>query len=486
MRNFFLKLILTFSFCVILFTSCAFLSKGENLKTTEQSDIKKPNIIFYLADDQDIYDYGCYGNDKVKTPAVDKLAKEGILFESAFTGQAICAPTRSQLYTGKYPLKNGCFMNHIKSKSNQKSVAHHMQELGYEVVLAGKSHVGPKSVYNWDKSWYGTLEKGKPRRIIPKDKINEYFKNADKPFCMFIASEYPHAPHMKVENAKEEDVKFFPFHGDIQKQDIKAKANYYRSIEEDNNQLEDVLSAVDKYLGKNTMFIYSADHGISGKYRLYDRGLGVPFVVRWPGVIKPNTRSDIMIHYTDVLPTFMDIAGGKAPEDVDGKSFLKILKGDHNEIHDYVYGVQTMQNVQKTAVFPARSVRSKKYKYIKNFNSIEVYKNNYTDNERINRFIKVGAERFNDIPYEELYDIEKDPFEQNNLAKKSSYEDVKETMATVMLKWMVDQNDFLVKENYMPLLKPERHWLDKSSKFQKVPKELENTLLESDYLITHY
>ncbi|MGC9376025.1 MAG: sulfatase-like hydrolase/transferase, partial [Bacteroidales bacterium] len=138
----------------------SFVLHGCNDKEKPAELPKKPNIIFYLADDQDKYDFGCYGNDKVHTPAVDRLAGEGLLFENAFTGQAICAPSRSQLYTGNYPLKNGCFLNHIKTKDNQVSTTTYMKNLGYEVILAGKSHVGPKEVFNWSKEWKPVHKEG--------------------------------------------------------------------------------------------------------------------------------------------------------------------------------------------------------------------------------------------------------------------------------------------------------------------------------------
>ena len=143
---------------------------------------KQPNIIFYLADDQDKLDYGCYGNDKVHTPAVDRLAKEGMIFQNAFTGQAICAPSRSQLYTGKYPIKNGCALNHIISKPGQESVAQYLQALGYDVILAGKSHVGPASVYVWSREWREINEEGLPRPVLPLDSIQNYFKSNFKCF----------------------------------------------------------------------------------------------------------------------------------------------------------------------------------------------------------------------------------------------------------------------------------------------------------------
>lgn len=454
----------------------------------KHNSTKQPNIIFYFADDQDKYDYGCYGNEKVNTPAVDRLAKEGLVFENAFTGQAICAPSRSQLYTGNYPLKNGVFLNHLQSKKNQITTTSYLEKLGYEVILAGKSHVKPKNVFKWNHEWREIPTKGFPRPLLPIDEIENYFKTADKPFCMYIASDYPHVPYAKVEGKTANDFKFYPFNEKSKNNPAKVKqmAGYYKNIETDNDQLERVLSFVDQYLYENTIFIYSADHGITGKFTVYDRGLNVPFVVRWPGVIKPNTRTDVMIHYTDVLPTFVEVAGGKAPKNIDGKSFLSSLKGSNKEIHKYVYGVQSNQNILSSKVFPSRMIRNKKYKYIRNFNSLEVVENNYGDNKYINAFIKRGAESFKNTPYEELYDIEKDPFEQNNLAKGKKYQKIKDQLVTDLYKWMNEQGDFLVKENYMPILKPINNRLDKNTKFNKVPKELENTLTDEDYLTLHY
>ena len=463
----------------------AFWSLSLNGYAQESS---KPNIIFYLADDQDKYDYGCYGNEKVNTPAVDRLAQEGLLFENAFTGQAICAPSRSQLFTGNYPLKNGCFLNHIPTKSNQVSVATYMKELGYEVILAGKSHVKPRSVFKWDQEWKPVVKEGGPRPYLPLDKIQDYFKSAEKPFCIFLTSDYPHGPYFEVDDKTADDIKFYPFNQNTKSSQgrVNHMAGYYRNLEEDNKQLEKVLELVDRYLDENTIFIYSSDHGKTGKFSLYDRGLNVPFIVRWPEVIEENTKSDALIHYTDILPTFIEIAGAKSPQEMDGKSFLTVLKGSKEEVNEYVYGVQSHQNIHRTAVFPSRMIRNKKYKYIRNFNSIEVVENNYGENQYVNAFIKLGAEKFKDIPFEELYDIENDPYELVNLAKKSAFQEIKNDLIKELYEWMDEQNDFLVKENYMPLLKPMNSHLDRSSKYKKVPKELENTLKAEDYLILHY
>jgi len=476
------------------------LSFAINVSCKEHENIKDklenstlPNIIFYLADDQDVYDYGCYGNAKVNTAAVDRLAQEGLLFTNAFTGQAICAPSRSQLFTGKYPLKNGCFANHTATRPTIESVTEHMKKLGYEVVLAGKSHVKPSNVYEWDREWKPVPKENVPRDYIPLDSIEHYLKNTNKPFCMFITSKYPHGKYFDVEYPKAENIKFYPFNEDKKNKTdyVKSKAGYYKSIEEDNNQLEGVLNLIDEYLTENTLFIYSADHGVSGKFTVKDIGLKVPFVARWPKVIKPGSTSDQLIHYTDVLPTFLEIAGGKATVDMDGKSFLPILQGKDVEINEYVYGVRTNQNILNSEIFPSRMIRNKKYKYIRNFNSLEVVENNLTGKTYVDYFIKRGANTFKNEPFEELYDVQNDPFEQHNLAKVKELKSVKEILSKKMFIWMKKQGDILNDtQGNMPLITPRGNKgfkLDQDTPTRKIPDSLKNTLKKEDYtIIAHW
>ena len=478
---------------LIGFLGCS--QKKENHKdTAKQHPVNnaKPNLIFYLSDDQDVYDYGCYGNEKVNTAAVDRLAKEGMLFNNAFTAQAICAPSRSQLFTGKYPLKNGCFANHTATRPNIKSVTTQMKNLGYEVVLAGKSHVKPASVYQWDREWEPVPKKDVPREYIPLDSIENYFKTSKKPFCMFITSKYPHGKYFDVENPKAEAIKFYPFNEDKKNNEayVKSKAGYYRSIEEDNTQIDKVLELVDTYLDENTLFIYSADHGVSGKFTVKDIGLKVPFVVRWPKVIKPGTTSNQLIHYTDVLPTFMNIAGGKATEDVDGNSFLPLLQGEDVEINKYVYGVRTNQNILNSEVFPSRMIRDKRYKYIRNFNALEVVEQNLTGKPNVDYFIKRGANAHKNEPFEELYDLQNDPFEQNNLANNPELLPIKQKLIKDMFSWMKSQGDILDEATgNMPIITPKGNKgfkLDQDTPRRKIPDSIKNTLKKDDYIVIEH
>lgn len=443
----------------------------------------RPNFIFYLADDQDKLDYGTYGNPNVDTKAVDKLASEGIKFNNFYTGQAICAPTRSQIFTGKYPVKNGCFVNHIGVKPNTETIISYLENEGYEVVLAGKSHVKPNSVFKWSK-FLDLIKIGNSKqRYLPISKIDNYLSKVDKPFCLIIASTFPHGPYPKSNDYTNQDIFKLPYTG---KNIPSYKTGYYQNIKEDNYQINDILNIVDKHnLKNNSLFIYAADHGISGKWGLSEQGLKAPFIVRWPEIIKPNIQSDVILSFVDVVPTFLDIIGAQVSKDIDGLSFYKTLLGDENEIHDYIYGVSTMQNIQKCKVFPSRMIREKQYKYIKNFNSLEVFKDNMGENEIINKFIEIGARSFPDKPYEELYDLEKDPFQKNNLAKDNKYLQVKNSLELALEKWMISQDDILI-TNKMPLIKPTLHPLDRNSKWNKVSLELENKLNENDYIELHY
>ncbi len=473
----------------IAFTECLSNKKQSKNTKVEANENEKPNIIFYLADDQDVYDYGCYGNEKVNTTAVDRLAKEGMLFTNAFTAQAICAPSRSQVFTGNYPVKNGCFANHTATRPHIESVTSRMKKLGYQVVLAGKSHVKPASVYQWDKEWEPVPKKDVPRDYIPLDSIESYLKTAKKPFCMFITSKYPHGKYFDVKNPDVNNLKFYPFNADKKNNEayIKSKSGYYRSIEEDNTQIEKVLALVDTYLNENTLFIYSADHGVSGKFTVKDIGLKVPFVIRWPKVIKAGTISNQLTHYTDVLPTFMDIAGGKVPENIDGKSFLSILKGNDVAVNKYVYGVRTNQNILNSEIFPSRMIRDKRYKYIRNFNSLEVVEQNLTGKPNVDYFIKRGANKFKNEPFEELYDLENDPFEQNNLANNPEFKLMKKQLSTDMFTWMKAQGDILDETiGNMQIITPKGKKgfkLDQDTPRRKIPDSIKNSLSKDDYIV---
>ena len=159
-------------FSLVFLLACKSLIAQSN-KVIELKE--KPNFIFYLADDQDQLDYGAYGNPKVHTPALDKLASEGMLFNKVYAGQAICAPSRSQIFTGLYAMENGCMANHLPVKSDVLSITDYLKSAGYDVVLAGKSHVKPSSVFSWS-NYFPTVN----QRHLPLESIDTYLENVKK------------------------------------------------------------------------------------------------------------------------------------------------------------------------------------------------------------------------------------------------------------------------------------------------------------------
>ena len=132
------------------FSKGLFVSLMVCLPVAGQEVARKPNIVIFLADDLNYCDIGCYGNSDVKTPAMDRLATEGIRFTGAYTATAMCSPTRMQLYTGIYPVRSGGFPNHSQVKAGTRSIVHHLTEVGYRVALSNKGHVAPKDSFPFE------------------------------------------------------------------------------------------------------------------------------------------------------------------------------------------------------------------------------------------------------------------------------------------------------------------------------------------------
>ena len=136
---------------------------------------RRPNIVIIIADDHGLEDSGCYGNTVVQTPNIDRLASEGMKFNRAFTATAMCAPSRSMLYTGLFPHRNGAHPNHSSIRAGVRTLPHYMSELGYQTALAGKTHIKPRASF--------------PFEYVKLDGVDEYLaKVGGEPFCLVIAT----------------------------------------------------------------------------------------------------------------------------------------------------------------------------------------------------------------------------------------------------------------------------------------------------------
>ncbi|MDD7984301.1 sulfatase [Lentisphaera marina] len=411
---------------------------------------KKPNILIFLADDHSTFDVGCYGNKIVRTPNIDKLATEGMKFHRAFTSTAMCAPARSMLYTGLYPHRNGAHMNHGAATNGVKSFGQYFRSHGYKVVLAGKGHIKPMSVFKMDRE---------PETAEAISKII----NSPQPFCLIIASNDPHAPH-KSGGFDPKTIPIPPYLPDTP-ETRSTREGYYTDIEIMDKAFGSYLKILQES-GKadNTITIFLSDHGAGklAKWTLYEIGLRVPMIIRWPGKIKSGSQNKAMVNLIDILPTLYEASTGNAISNIDGKSFLKTLISKESDHREFIFGAHTNRGIMAGMPFPIRSVRDKQFKYIRNLNSEGISSNITTHNleykpygggwmtswEEIGQNDKFWAHRHNLIlkrPAEELYDLETDPWEFNNLAQNSQYDDIKESLKTKLTQWMQNQNDLGMK-----------------------------------------
>lgn len=431
--------ILVIIFCALITFGC----------TVDRQDVaSKPNIVLFLADDLSYYDTGTAGNPFVKTPAIDKFRSEGMSFERMYTPTAMCAPSRSSLYTGLYPHKHGCHNNHGSVKDGTESLPKFLADLGYNVGLVGKQHIKPKSSFPFEYVKF-------------KDVENYVEKVKGIPFCMIYASGNPHTPHKTP--IQDPDSTWVPPNWIDTPEARYRLTEYYRDIEDTDKEFEMLIDLLKKNnLYDNTIVIFSSDHGYEyfQKWTNYEAGLRVPFYVKWKNTVKPNSVNTNLTSFIDVLPTFIEIAGGKSNSaQFDGKSFIDNLKGNNSEIHEYIYGTHTNRGIISGGTYPTRSIRTGDYQFIMNLRSDTISTNllthgNSYDLSQSTPVFKswqtLGAENskileranfLNKRPSEELYYVKKDSFELENLATDPRYSEIRDKLKGELIEWMASQGD---------------------------------------------
>ncbi len=411
----------------------------------------KPNLIFIIADDMTHREIGCYGGQAL-TPNIDRLATEGMRFERCFQTAPMCSPTRHTIYTGMYPVKSGAYPNHTNAYDDVKSIVHHLKPLGYRVALSGKTHIGPTEVFPFE---YSVHEKNPDMKII-----DEMFADAAKsggPFCLFACSNEPHSPWNKGDASvyPPEKIKLPPYIVDtpVVREEF---SRYLAEITYYDGQVGQILEMLDRHgLSEDTVVMVVSEQGNSfpfAKWTCYDSGLQSAMIVRWPGKVEAGVVTDAMVEYVDVTPTFVEIAGGKTPAGIDGESFVDVLEGKTHEHKDYVYGIMTTRGIiNGSDAYAIRSIRGWKYKLIKNLNHESEFTNACTkssafksmeakaatgDKEAIRL---VNAYKFR--PAIELYNIEEDPLEMNNLANNPEYAKIVKRLSVKLDEWMESQGD---------------------------------------------
>ena len=427
------------------------LSGTATTSLSKATDAGRPNFLFILADDCTFRDIGCYGG-QAHTPNIDALAKDGMRFTHSFQAAPMCSPTRHNIYTGLYPVKSGAYPNHTFAKAGTRSIVHYLKPLGYRVALSGKRHINPKEVFPFEY-----LPGNKNPDMEAVDKFVAGCKVEDKPFCLFACSNEPHGPHDKGDPSryKADKLKLPPYWVDTS-ETREGYTKYLAEITYLDGQVRDLLGILEKHgLSDNTIVIFTSEQGDGlpfGKWTCYDTGLQNALVARWPGKIKAGSVSDAMIEYVDVVPTFVDAAGGMPSSALEGKSYLGVLLGKTKKHKKYVYGLQTTRGIiDGSDHFGIRQVRSRQFKYIINltpetrFQNIVVTRNPIYASWRKKAEIDADAaekvRRYENRPAEELYDIFKDPYEWNNLAGDPKYARTKKLLQEKLYVWMAQQGD---------------------------------------------
>ncbi|NQU25129.1 MAG: sulfatase [Candidatus Nealsonbacteria bacterium] len=419
------------------------------------AEAKKPNFLFILGDDVTYNDLGCYGGKNVKTPAIDRLAREGMRFNRAYCAMSMCVPFRSELYTGLYPVRNGVAHNHTPAKDGTRSVCHYLRELNYRVGIAGKTHVKPKEVFPFD------VIAGK----LADEKVAQYMaRDPEQPFCLFLCSQNGHPPWRNGDVSKiDRDAIEMPpvIHDNPPTRETFAR--YLAEVADLDREVGEILDMLEESGQlKNTLVMFSSEQGWDfgfGKWTNWDIGIHTALVARWPGRIKPGATTDALVQMADVVPTLIAAAGGDpAPLKLDGTSFLPVLTGQSDQHRRYVYGLHN--NVPEGNPYPIRSIRDDRFHYLINLRHEESYHEKHLMNpaaakrwdlawwadmkhaaEQGDATAKRLMEKYHHRPAEELYLVDEDPWELNNLAADPKYAEAKLRLRTELQRWMKQQGD---------------------------------------------
>ena len=411
----------------------------------------KPNFLFIIADDMTYRDIGCYGG-QAHTPHIDHLATEGMRFERCFQAASMCSPTRHNLYTGLYPIKSGAYPNHTFAKAGTKSIAHYLKPLGYRVGLAGKSHVSPKSVFPFE-----TVGGGNNPDLEAADRWIGEVAASDDAFCFFACSREPHIPWDKGDaSAYPQDKVILPPYIPDTPVARDSFSRYLAEITYFDNQVGDLVALLDKHgLREDTMVMVLSEQGNAmpfAKWTCYGNGLQSAMIVRWPGQVAAGSTASALVEYSDVVPTFVEAAGGTPDSVLDGASFMGVLKGQTDRHKDYVFGQTTTRGINNGVDnFPIRTVRGERYRLIWNLNSASEYRNNAMTKDfylSMRAAADSGEEPARSLlsayerrPEWELYDCVADPLERDNLAADPEHASTVKRLKAQLDAWMEAQGD---------------------------------------------
>ncbi|MEX0721507.1 MAG: sulfatase [Balneolaceae bacterium] len=438
-----MKLYLT-GLSLVIIISALYLSKVPDDKKEENP----PNIVFLFTDDHSVPDLGAYGNDKIHTPNIDRLAEEGVLFNRAYVTSSQCSPSRASILTGRYAHEVGASRLHVDRMTDFESIISMLNDKGYYTGSLRKVHQkNIESEFDFSVGRRSTVFVDAFLDELPED----------TPFFIWFGTTDPHRPYTNDYEYKHDPNEiyvpdFLPDTGPV-REDI---ANYYNEITRFDTESGEIMKLLEERgLADNTMIIMAGDNGMPfprAKATLYEDGIQVPLIIKWPGQGQSGVVNDDLISLIDLTPTWLELAGIEVPEEMRGQSLLPLLRSEDYEKREYIFAGRNWHDNWD----PMRSVVGERYKLIQNYRPEvgithtldRLFSPTWDEFDRLKEEGDLGDERLEYFfaesrPVVEFYDLENDPGEWNNLADDPEYADLIDEYQQALSDWMNETHDFL-------------------------------------------
>jgi len=357
---------------------CCNLWLGHGASAAEQAKTEQPNILFVLTDDQGWWDLGMRGNEDIDTPELDRFSRQGVDF-TRFYAAPVCAPTRAGLMTGRYCFRTGLYNTRFGGDTlglEEITIAQVLRQAGYRTGCFGKWHLGKYAPYQphhrgFDEflgHYHGHIDEyDYPDQIVHngvpvegRRYVTELFTDAaiefiettpDQPWFCYLALNAPHSPHVVGTSHDGQPRGDELIEKYLQRGLELREARIYAMIEIIDQSMGRLLATLDqRQLSDNTVVLFMTDNGgvskhfkaglRSNKASIYEGGVRVPLLVRWPGQFPAGSQVAAQASHVDLFPTFCELAGAELPQDrtIDGKSLLPLLRAGHGDQHqEYVY-----------------------------------------------------------------------------------------------------------------------------------------------------
>ncbi len=435
------------------------------IATAVGAEAAKPNFLIIMADDCTHNDLPAYGGRNAVTPNIDRLAGQGLVFNRAYLSEAMCQPCRAELYSGQFPMRNGCAWNHSASRPTTRSMPQYLRPLGYRVGIAGKVHVKPDESFPFEKvAGFDPSCVRDPTRPHDLTEAKRFMsRKRDESFCLVIALVEPHVPWVMGDASKypSRKIRLPPNIADTPRtrEDF---GKYLAEITYMDGQVGEILQALEESgQADNTIVLFTSEQGAQFpgcKWTNWDTGLHTALIARWPGKIAAGWRTDAIVQYADVAPTLVHAAQGDASKHkFDGSSFLPVLLGKADRHREFAYGVHN--NIPEGPAYPIRTITDGKYRYIRNLRSDEIYIEKHLmgsqGNGKLNNpywatwvfdswnkpDVYKLVKRYLSRPVEELYHTAGDPYEMANLIGNSEHARAEARLSAELDKWLKSQGD---------------------------------------------